>query len=262
MTIDREKLKALAWNTEDHVTDKSATTYDAETAKRWAEKGWPVAALYSQERVDGLLTENEALRMACASACDALEVLRRGHGCQVSAECYPALNYVREALDMSGSKSSFEAMNELEALRKDAERYRWLRGQGFTVPAVMWVTTLKGAVPIVHSDLDDAIDSAMSGGGAVMTDANKMREQFEEFYPDHLAATGWSKKDVPMMLERDSEGGYKPARTQGAWWAWQASREAVVVELPSFTGYKDHIVRELQAAFTEQAERQGLKVKP
>lgn len=69
MTIDKEKLKALAWHTEDHLADKSATTYDAEVAARWAEKGWPLYPLFDQEQVDVLLAEidqlkaeNEALR--------------------------------------------------------------------------------------------------------------------------------------------------------------------------------------------------------
>ncbi|MGA4454004.1 hypothetical protein [Pseudomonas fortuita] len=50
------------------------------------------------------------------------------------------------------------------------------------------------------------------------------------------------------------------AMLKAAAWAWRASREAVVVELPSFDGYKDHIVRELQAAFSGAIEAQGLKV--
>ncbi|ANY87672.1 hypothetical protein [Pseudomonas putida] len=61
MTIDKDNLKALAWRTEDHLTDKSATTYDAEVAARWAEKGWPVDPLFDQGQVDALLVEIERL---------------------------------------------------------------------------------------------------------------------------------------------------------------------------------------------------------
>lgn len=39
--------EAVAWHTEDHLTDKSATTYDSETAERWRTKGWPVTPLYT-----------------------------------------------------------------------------------------------------------------------------------------------------------------------------------------------------------------------
>lgn len=39
--------KVVAWHTEDHLTDKSATTYDPEIAARWRAKGWPVTPLYT-----------------------------------------------------------------------------------------------------------------------------------------------------------------------------------------------------------------------
>ncbi len=44
------ELKALppvAWNTEDHGKDKSATTYNQEVAERWKCKGWPVTELFT-----------------------------------------------------------------------------------------------------------------------------------------------------------------------------------------------------------------------
>jgi hypothetical protein len=34
------------WHTEDHLTDKSATTYSKEVADRWKAKGWPVTPMY------------------------------------------------------------------------------------------------------------------------------------------------------------------------------------------------------------------------
>jgi hypothetical protein len=36
-----------AWFTEDHLTDKSATTYDPVVADRWRAKGWPVGELFA-----------------------------------------------------------------------------------------------------------------------------------------------------------------------------------------------------------------------
>lgn len=36
----------VGWYTEDHLDDKSATTYNAEVAQRWRAKGWPVTPLY------------------------------------------------------------------------------------------------------------------------------------------------------------------------------------------------------------------------
>jgi hypothetical protein len=37
----------VAWFTEDHREDKSATTYSKKMAERWLEKGWPVTPLYT-----------------------------------------------------------------------------------------------------------------------------------------------------------------------------------------------------------------------
>ena len=39
--------EAFGWFTEDHDTDKSATTYDPVVADRWRGKGWPVWPLYT-----------------------------------------------------------------------------------------------------------------------------------------------------------------------------------------------------------------------
>jgi len=53
---DSQELRAIlarpsgepaAWFTDDHLTDKSATTWDLEVAERWRAKGWPVSALYT-----------------------------------------------------------------------------------------------------------------------------------------------------------------------------------------------------------------------
>jgi len=38
----------VAWFTDDHLTDKSATTWDRNVAERWQAKGWPVKALYTR----------------------------------------------------------------------------------------------------------------------------------------------------------------------------------------------------------------------
>lgn len=51
----------IGWITDDHLTDKSATTYDKAVADRWCEKGWPVQALYDGAAVLALIAENEAL---------------------------------------------------------------------------------------------------------------------------------------------------------------------------------------------------------
>jgi hypothetical protein len=37
----------IGWYTDDHLTDKSATTYDRAIAERWDEKGWQLWPLYA-----------------------------------------------------------------------------------------------------------------------------------------------------------------------------------------------------------------------
>jgi hypothetical protein len=48
---DRKRRgEPVAWYTEDHLTDKSATTYDPVVAERWRAKGWPVSPLFQAPR--------------------------------------------------------------------------------------------------------------------------------------------------------------------------------------------------------------------
>ena len=49
-----DKPNVVAWHTEDHLTDKSATTYIREVADRWLAKGWPVKEML-------LLSDHEAV---------------------------------------------------------------------------------------------------------------------------------------------------------------------------------------------------------
>ena len=54
----------IAWYTEDHLDDKSATTYSWTVAERWVEKGWPVSPLYaapvSEAKAQGVVQWPEA----------------------------------------------------------------------------------------------------------------------------------------------------------------------------------------------------------
>lgn len=91
-------------------------------------------------------------------------------------------------------------------------------------------------------------------------DTNKMREQFEVAIVAMKMATGMPEDDAKSFLEVGSNG-YTSVYTKAAWWAWQASREAVVVELPAWEGANHHRLIPLRA--TESAiEAQGLKVAP
>lgn len=60
-------------------------------------------------------------------------------------------------------------------------------------------------------------------------DTNKMREEFIRAYRRLLIAEGMKVQESRFEV-RDGEFAHR--ETAIAWWAWQASREAVVVELP------------------------------
>ncbi|CRI56381.1 hypothetical protein [Pseudomonas sp. CCOS 191] len=112
-------------------------------------------------------------------------------------------------------------------------------------------------------------------------DTNKMREQFEAWECD--APQG--PQTDPMWLMYDAESNaYGLEKIQDRWEVWQASREAVVVELPKVVGFegaydshRDHefvpsmsdvedadeifgLCRRVEAK--EVIEAQGLKVAP
>lgn len=45
--VNGREAVPVAWHTEDHLDDKSATTYRKEVAERWRSKGWPIWPLYA-----------------------------------------------------------------------------------------------------------------------------------------------------------------------------------------------------------------------
>lgn len=113
-------------------------------------------------------------------------------------------------------------------------------------------------------------------------DTNKMREQFENAWllkaypggdPDQTRSYG--------DLTIDVCGNYIDPILHHAWWAWQASREAVVVELPSacaYEGLTEHLGSVIELSYEAPEhdpvglarlpdvraaiEAQGLKVAP
>ncbi|AGA72632.1 MULTISPECIES: hypothetical protein [Pseudomonas] len=90
-------------------------------------------------------------------------------------------------------------------------------------------------------------------------DTNKMREEFIRAYRRLLIAEGMNVQESRFEL-RDGE--FVHRETAIAWWAWQASREAVVVELPAtgtllVPGWNQAVHR-----CCEAIEAHGLKVRP
>lgn len=84
-----------------------------------------------------------------------------------------------------------------------------------------------------------------------------IRDEFEAW-----VVANWPNQSLDRFnpLHGVTEGEYTFFTVQQCWQAWQASRAALVIELPLFAGYQDHIVRELQAAFTASVEAADLKV--
>lgn len=70
---------------------------------------------------------------------------------------YEALQQERDALQQQLAA----AREALQAAEADAARYRWLRGEGFERPASMWVIDYATKIPVVHTDLDAAIDATL-----------------------------------------------------------------------------------------------------
>lgn len=101
-------------------------------------------------------------------------------------------------------------------------------------------------------------------------DTNKMREQFELAFLDECGVS--TSIHAALLLERGADGGYLNPKTRIGWWSWQASRNAVVVELPRIepaqtpSRLKNAAVNFAlgcyKAACRQFIEAQGLKVAP
>jgi hypothetical protein len=66
-------------------------------------------------------------------------------------------------------------------------------------------------------------------------DVEKMREEFEFAYVADLVARcgeGFRETALYSLSERKSDGSYQHYTDSIAWWAWQASRATLVIELP------------------------------
>ena len=96
-----------------------------------------------------------------------------------------------------------------------------------------------------------------------MTD--KMREEFEVAYQAACLSRAVARFD-PSVFAKDHCDDYLSSLVQSAWWGWQASRAALVIELPDYTSPYyggDHFDECQYAADCEKAiEAAGLKVKP
>lgn len=62
-----------------------------------------------------------------------------------------------------------------------------------------------------------------------------MREEFEQAVLSMHVSNGVPPEDAAAFLEIGSNG-YRSVSTKSAWWAWQASRVCLVINLPPSIG--------------------------
>lgn len=65
-----------------------------------------------------------------------------------------------------------------------------------------------------------------------------MRKEFEQAVVNMYVSHGVPPEDAAAFLETGSNG-YRSVSTKSAWWAWQASRECLVIELPDVSDMKE-----------------------
>lgn len=85
------------------------------------------------------------------------------------AEIYKTFMAEAEKLDPEGFAKARAERAELEALRKDAERYRWLRDKAYAAVAVQLMQHMPGEMDgaIDHAMQMDGQDAALRAGRAV-----------------------------------------------------------------------------------------------
>lgn len=87
---------------------------------------------------------------------------------------------------------------------------------------------------------------------------DESRKQFEEW----IASTTNSDLHRGVMLDRRESGRYSHLATENKWEAWQASREAIEIELPEWFSPHDCEDRAMWSDAVEKAIRAaGIKVK-
>lgn len=94
-----------------------------------------------------------------------------------------------------------------------------------------------------------------------------MREEFEAAVRAHQKAKlGIDEETMDAILERTSRGGYASIWLQGAWWAWQASRAALEVELPDTVANTGTLTSNAVLSYKRECrvaiEAAGVRVKP
>ena len=103
-------LEVVGWYTEDHLDDKSATTYSREVADRWLAKGWPVNGIANAAAAQAII---DGLRGEVASQEETANQWRE-LALQFDRHRMTAMAHIRAAA--SGDKSAIEALGVFAAL--------------------------------------------------------------------------------------------------------------------------------------------------
>lgn len=93
----------------------------------------------------------------------------------------------------------------------------------------------------------------------------KMREEFEAAYVEGLVlrcGEGFRDTALYSLSEKKPNGDYQHYTDGIAWWAWQASRAALTVELPDASHYDGHQPALAIDDCRQAIEAAGVKVKP
>ena len=102
--------EAVAWHTDDHLTDKSATTYDREVAERWRAKGWPITGIANAADAQAII---DGLRGEVAEQEETTNQWRE-LALKFDRHRMTAMAHIRAAA--SGDKSAIEALGVFAAL--------------------------------------------------------------------------------------------------------------------------------------------------
>lgn len=94
-----------------------------------------------------------------------------------------------------------------------------------------------------------------------------MRKEFEQAVVNMHVSHGVPPEDAAAFLETGSNG-YRSVSTKSAWWAWQASRECLVIEpeWPDHYSYTNPdcagaAILDCRSAFNVSARAAGVKTK-
>lgn len=107
--------EAVAWFTEDHLTDKSATTWNRTVAERWRAKGWPVQSLYAAPQA------SEAVRVRRDTLLSVLGTLNSNPYNLTKTECVDVVRGMFEMADHALSAqpgASAQDQQDMETGRK------------------------------------------------------------------------------------------------------------------------------------------------